>query len=327
MRQIINRQSLGFSLAEMSVVLMIIGVIASSAISVAISNDYNAKSSQTEEKLKQIDAALAGYLAINHRLPCPADGTLAITDANFGVEATNGAAIPICNKNFKDGADKIWGGVVPVATLQLPNDFMFDGWGNRIDYIVDFRFTIGDTSASCTAVSSSVCFRDILDNSPAITVQDANLNTRTDFAVYVLLSHGANGHGAFPKPGSATTARINGFPAGSPYRDATASANEFTNAKVDNTGTTTAYSTIFVMQDFVRNDNKTAAATARTYFDDQLHYRTKQQIVIAAGAKIYDPICKRAADIVNGLATTCSGAADPTQCQTFANEVNSRCLQ
>lgn len=321
-----TKNSSGFSLAEMSIVLVIIGSIAASAISIAISSDYTTKRDLTESKLDRIEEALAGYLAVNHRLPCPADGTLATTDANFALERNNGASPPVCNQNFN--VSNVWGGVIPVRTLSLPDDFMYDGWGRRIDYVVDYKFAIGDlsTGATCTGTSGNPCFRDMTAGS--ITVNDASGSAITTTAVYVLLSHGENGHGAFPKPGSATNARINGFPAGNPYRDATASANEFTNAKVDNAGATvTPYTATFVMRDYTRNDDQAAAASARTYFDDQIRFRTKSQIVKAAGYTLYDYQCKDALDIVNGTSTTCTGATDNTQCETFATEINSRCMQ
>jgi len=321
----IKKQINGFSLAEMSIAMMIVGMIASSTISVAISSDYSSKRDQTENKLLLIDTALVSYLNINHRLPCPADGTVATTATNFGVESNNGASPPVCNANFSNG--NIWGGVVPVATLQLPNSFMFDGWGNRIDYIVDSRFTISETSGgtcNTTGGSSGICFRDVAAGS--ITVKDGAGNIRPGSAVYVLLSHGPNGHGAFPQPGSATSSRISGFNSNA-YSNATASADEFLNANYTNAATTPGtYTTTFVMRDFTRVDDGSASdgtSTTRTYFDDQLHFKTKSQIVQAAGSQIFESVCNDATAITNGTDTDCSGSTD---CAAFASALNSVCL-
>jgi hypothetical protein len=323
------KQSDGFSLAEMSIVMMIVGMIASSAISVAINSDYSSKRDQTENKLLQIDTALAAYLNINHRLPCPADGTISNSATNFGVESNNGASPPTCNVNFNNG--NIWGGVVPVATLQLPNNYMFDGWGNRIDYIVDKQFTISEitngTTCNTTGGATGTCFRDIAAGS--ITVKDGaspTHNTRTSSAVYVLLSHGPNGHGAFPQPGSTTTSRINGFN-GNAYSNSTASADEFLNANYTNAAATPGtYTTTFVMRDFIRVDDGSASdglSTTRTYFDDQLHFKTKSQIVQAAGSQIFDSVCNYATAITSGANTDCTGSTD---CAALASAVNSVCL-
>lgn len=312
----------GFSLAEMSIAMVIVGFIAASAISVAITTDYTTKKNETESKLDRIEEALAGYVATNRRLPCPASGIVATTGTSFGTEGTpTSSECP--NKDFT--VAEVRAGVVPVTTLQLPDDFMFDGWGRRIDYIVDLRFA--NNSTTNTNCTDTRCFIDAPAGS--ITVNDVSGTALATTAVYVLLSHGENGHGAFPKPGSATNARINGFPAGNPYRNATASANEFTNAKVDNAGATvTPYTATFVIRDYARNDDTTVAASARTYFDDQLRYKTKEQVVKSAGANIYNAICRTALAIINNPGSNdCTGATDYTQCETFASEVNSQCLQ
>jgi prepilin-type N-terminal cleavage/methylation domain-containing protein len=327
----------GFSLVEMSIVLVIIGFIASSAISVAITTDYTTKRDETESKLDRIEEALAGYVSTNHRLPCPANGALASSSATFGLEVVTAGAAgnpQTCDSgsvNFTDAVatpNTVYGGVIPIRTLSLPDDFMFDGWGRRIDYVVHMSFANNDltnTGCAATPVTSTACFRETAAGT--IRVNDASGTARTTTAAYVLLSHGENGHGAFPKTGSAKDARINGFPTGNPFRDSTASANEFTNAKVDNAGAVTAYTATFVMRDYTRNDDTAAAANARTYFDDQIRFREKSQIVRAAGGYIYESICKTALGVVNGTATDCTTASDSTQCTTFATEVNSRCLQ
>lgn len=326
--------NVGFSIAEMSVVLVIIGFIASSAISVAISNDYTSKRDETESKLDRIEEALAGYVSSTHKLPCPADGTIAISNSLFGLEKNDGATPPVCSANFSSG--NVRAGVVPTRTLGLPDDFMFDGWGRRIDYAVDYRFANSDvTNTGCASLpaTSTLCFRDT--SAGSITVNDAAASARTASAVYILISHGENGHGAYPKNGGST--RVNGFPPGSPYRNATASANEITNANLANDGTTVpGYGTTFVMRDYTRVDDGTTSdgtSATRIYFDDQVRFRDKAQIVKAAGAYIYDTICKTSLIIVNGVNpdgtanTDCNNATDSTQCLSFATDVNLRCLQ
>lgn len=323
------QQAKAFSLAEMSIVMVIVGFIASSAISVAISSDYTTKRDETETKMLRIEEALAGFLATNRRLPCPASGITAVDLAAFGVEQVSGSNPQACIADFSVavGGSTVWGGVVPVTTLQLPDDFMYDGWGRRINYIVDYKFTNNEIiNNTCVGVSGNICFRDTVAGT--ITVQDESHSAphRTTIAVYVLHSSGENGHGAFPRPGVAKTARLNGFPTGNPYRDATASADEFTNAKADNTGTNTAYAATFIMRDYIRNDDITAAASARTYFDDLVRYKTKEQLVKAAGFAIFGFECNTALAIING-ANDCTGAVEPAQCETFATEVYSSCLK
>jgi prepilin-type N-terminal cleavage/methylation domain-containing protein len=327
-RSIKHNNNKGFSLVELSVSLAIIGMIAGSAISVAVTSDYYTKKSETEAKMDRIEEALAGFVQTNLRLPCPADGSVNSADTYYGLEyhSVSGALTPAAggvvacpNKNFSSGF--INAGVVPMRTLQLPDDYMFDGWGRRITYVIDYRFANNTTTnTTCDGTTSTVCFIDT--TAGGITVNDVSGTARTTAGVYLLLSHGENGHGAFTKYGSAT--RINGFPAGNPYR--ADSPSEMENAELDNAGADTAYDAIFVLKDFVREDSSTDAN--REYFDDMVRFKTKAQLVKAAGKVIYDSVCRSASTIVTSPGSnSCTGATNEENCESMATELYLRCLQ
>jgi len=306
-----------FSLIELSVSLVIIGMIASSALSVAITSDSYAKITETRAKLDAIDNALSGFVALNFRLPCPADGELAQTNADFGSEGTRSdSTCPQKNYEYDPGSGvAIYYGVVPVTTLQLPDDFMFDGWGRRFKYMVD-RDAANNTStnADCLTGSgnTSICLK-------GMTSEEININYvngDTIDASVVVLSHGENGHGAYNKAGSST--RINGFPTGNPYRDN--SIAEFANAMLDKDGAATAAAPDIYVKE---------ALTATNYFDDIVRYKTKGQLVKDSGYLFFDADCKTAQDYINDPSGTgyCLGAADEDTCEQLATEINSRCLQ
>jgi hypothetical protein len=95
----------------------------------------------TENKMVAIQKALLDYRNAMNRIPCPADITPALTSGNFGIE---GATAGTCTggtpaANFSSGNNVQ--GMVPTKTLRLPDDYAFDGWGRRIMYAVDKRFT------------------------------------------------------------------------------------------------------------------------------------------------------------------------------------------
>jgi prepilin-type N-terminal cleavage/methylation domain-containing protein len=335
-----NSKNRGFSLIELSVSLSIIGMIAASAISVAVTSDYYTKKAETEAKLDRIEEALAGYLQSNLRLPCPASGAVANGAAGFGLEGTltpasGGVLCP--NRNFTSatGNTNVHVGVVPMRTLQLPDDYMLDGWGRRITYAVDYRFANNQTTnhngtvTTCDGTTSTVCFVYTGTGGIAVYADNALAVSRTPGtgAVYLLLSHGENGHGAFPKNGSATTARVNAYDASNPYR--TAYAAELENAEFTNAGANTAsYNISYIQKDYVRVDDATAAAASREYFDDIIRFRTKDQVVKAAGKIWYDSLCLDAAAVVGTPGSNnCTGAANESNCESMATEIYSRCLQ
>ncbi|MGA2259790.1 MAG: type II secretion system protein [Thermoguttaceae bacterium] len=89
-------------------------------------------------------------------------------------------------------------GMVPTQTLRLSDDYAFDGWGRRIMYTVDNRFTA--IGAFTTILPTDITSR--------LTVNDPSSNTKTVAAAYVLVSFGPNGHGAYPRNGAAIASRI-----------------------------------------------------------------------------------------------------------------------
>src|SRR4051812_45751196 len=79
----------GFSLLEMSVVLLIIGVIVGSGVEMLPGVMQNHMAQETAAREQAIQTALLNYRVAFNRLPCPAGVTVATTDINFGVAAAN----------------------------------------------------------------------------------------------------------------------------------------------------------------------------------------------------------------------------------------------
>src|SRR5258708_7516387 len=79
----------GFTLLELSIVLLIMSVMAAGLMTVMAQNARNERIDELNKKMDAIENALIAFRRANNRLPCPADGTTLITAANFGVEAVN----------------------------------------------------------------------------------------------------------------------------------------------------------------------------------------------------------------------------------------------
>src|SRR5438067_12237372 len=87
----------GFTLAELSVVILITGLLLGAAAMPAAPILRKARLLETQGKLENIARAIDFYAAQNLRVPCPASPDTKSTSPPFGYEAgsgENGAGIP-----------------------------------------------------------------------------------------------------------------------------------------------------------------------------------------------------------------------------------------
>lgn len=208
----------GFSLTELAIVLVILALLAGYFFSAGTQFIDLGKRKETETKLRVIEAALAGYVAVNGRLPCPADGTL-----------TTGTEIIGCTDNQQNG-------VVPWVTIGLKEADASDAWNRRITYRVGQYLWVsgGMDMSSCDSIGQDpnpttptpkLCLPGCSPLTPATCTPPANfmqagkgLEIRdatggtvlmnpavspTTGAAYVLISHGRNTLGSFPFGGGA----------------------------------------------------------------------------------------------------------------------------
>jgi prepilin-type N-terminal cleavage/methylation domain-containing protein len=263
-----TRRSSGFTLLELSIVLAIIALVTSMAVTAGISVVETARLTATQMKMKAIDDALMQYRASNDRLPCPGDLTITPGSAYYGLEAGAGTAsaigagtgvctgtgmLPQANftgagatNTFQTAAE----GAIPAVTLGLSTDFMLDGWGNRFRYAVDISYTANAAFAG----ANIGCVNG------AVGVNDANGNARSTGSIYALISHGANGHGAYTSNGVVVNA-------------GSVNANEQTNCHCNSSTAATSYAPTYVqMQQTLDPSN------ALDNFDDLVSYKERWQM-------------------------------------------------
>jgi prepilin-type N-terminal cleavage/methylation domain-containing protein len=188
----------GFSLVELSIVVLVIGIVLTMGIGAWTANLENQAHSATAQRQATIKEALTGYLRRNSRLPCP-DTDFTAPD---GIEnrATAGDPTTACTAAF---------GVLPYVTLGLARDAVRDGWGNFFSYHVSNTNITAASSGNWSANTDwtrTAWFRP--GNAGLITVNERSGATVTPVAtsiVTVVVSHGRNGLGAYTIGGTRNT--------------------------------------------------------------------------------------------------------------------------
>ncbi|MBE9607749.1 type II secretion system protein [Chitinilyticum piscinae] len=179
----------GFSLVELSVVLLIIGLLLGAMLAPLSAQLDSRRLAETRSGLAQAQEALLGYLLINNRLPCPSVATLAETAAGAGVEDSSRDASGQCA--LKEGG-------LPWVTLGVPQ---LDAWGRRLNYRVTAAFTKRDTGAQCgDKAYSKPCFT--LPTAGDIDLKGLSGAALVSNVPAVVISVGANGLGAYLPDGS-----------------------------------------------------------------------------------------------------------------------------
>lgn len=180
----------GFTLVEIAVVLMIVGLLLGGMLIPLGAQMEQQKISTTEKLLDEAREALVGYALANGQLPCPADPAIATGQANAGVARTP----PCTNANST--------GVLPWATLGISET---DAWGNRFTYRVssDFADAIGTATYGCTPTAAPTQASFALCSPGTLDVLSASggVNVALDVPA-VIVSHGKNGAGAYTQQGT-----------------------------------------------------------------------------------------------------------------------------
>ena len=183
--------SKAFSLIELSVVITIIAILISSFLATMSAEKKLERTTQTYNKINIIYDRIKIFIAQEGRLPCPADPEL--LESNYGIENCNTSQQIMCSVlscNNHANTD-IYQGSIPIKTLGLDDEFIYDEFGYQFSYIAPVR-----DSETLDNIFSSWGNNEEED---AIELKNIVDDSTTKKSSLIIISHGENGNGAFYK--------------------------------------------------------------------------------------------------------------------------------
>ena len=182
-----------FSLIELSIVIVIVSILITGALSVSVNAINNSKTKVTKERLSEIYKALGNYVVVNKKLPCPAPVTdIKSTTSTYGTAASTSLCASTSGVSISGSSTNLARGMLPVKTLGLPYDMAEDGFGDKFEYIVDKNHTVASTGAASdfgTATTANITIYEKPGSATAQTIETA--------AAFAIVGFGGNKYGAY----------------------------------------------------------------------------------------------------------------------------------
>ncbi len=214
-----------FTILELSIVIAILALIVGTSLSFIAARTGAVKRQATSDRMDKVIKSVESFVRSRGYLPCPADPTIAESDASFGLalgsssSTTDGTAGACTAGNLLVSSDStVVAGMVPVITLGLNPDYSVDGWNRRFTYVADQRFSRYGYYIDACSSASDVC----TNKSGAIAVYDdaggnliadpSDISGSNYGAIVLLMSHGQNGYKAWKSQGGSTRLKFDVSP-------------------------------------------------------------------------------------------------------------------
>lgn len=239
------RSEKGMTLIDVAVALMVTGLLATPVLYALKEYKREIGENTTIDNLALIEEAIDRYYIENDHFPCPADITLATTDAGHGTGLVNSNVPPdACDlaNPVLSLSNGVIQGAVPHKDLGINLENTYDGYGNKILYVVTAAMAStpdADTQDGAIQINQEKLVPhptvDILDDDLAdeymcaglfdpypapSTVPPSMPDSTEDFygtspiqqtnnVTFTLVSHGRDGRGAYDRFGNTQACDIN----------------------------------------------------------------------------------------------------------------------
>lgn len=188
----------GYTLLELSISLTIIALLTTGGLAIIQKKQSSQQQKTSYEHINTIESAIQQFVQKNNYLPCPAVPTTSEKETNFGIASNYNTVTHACTTET---------GSIPNRTLQLPDHLSYDGWGRKFTYRIATGMGNSQDFSSRT-YTGDITITDIIGyNKTASNHEGKNKQA----AAYIIISHGANGKGAWGKNTSTITAPTQGL--------------------------------------------------------------------------------------------------------------------
>ncbi len=259
-----------FSLLELSIVITIIAILVTGALSVSV-NDINQKKIEiTNARIQEIYKALGNYLAINKRLPCPASPQVAKSTSNYGteVDCSNSSPTSAIGIWRSESSANIWYGMIPIRALGLSSDFAEDGFGSKFSFFIVKGFASNDSSTGFSTNHANTYDGNGTTNRIRIHEKfSSTVREITNQAMFAIISHGPNKSAGF-------------FPNGTVQNSLSTDPSEYSNSVNGSLDVIIGIANLYNYDAVTNSYPLMLTDTTKSIFDDIVFYKTREEMLI-----------------------------------------------